>query len=126
MVERVLGMVVVAGCCALAIVLLLNRYTAPSCGAEITTAKLVSEVSTKTGLSGLYLLDPQEVSGGLLSLTRRCVVDVAPITGLQSLGAAHWLRVIYSARIDRPTGAVTVRSRVAGPVSPVFQTSPAT
>jgi hypothetical protein len=126
MVGRFLGILVVAGGCALAIVMLLQRYTAPSCGADVTTSTLVSQVSAETGLSSIYLLNPHSVSGGLLSPTRRCVADVAQIYALQPLHAAHWLEVIYSATIDRPTGAVTVRSHVAGPVTPVFQTRPAT
>jgi hypothetical protein len=91
----------------------------------VATNQLVTEVSAKTGLSGLYLLDAHSISGGLLARTRKCSVDVAEIYALQPLDAAHWLKVIYTATIDRPTGVVTVRSRVAGPATPVFTTSPA-
>jgi hypothetical protein len=86
---------------------------------------VVAEVSVKTGLSGLYLLNAHRIAGGLLARSRKCSVDVAQIYALQPLNAAHWLKVIYTATIDRPTGVVTVRSRVAGPVEPVFTTSPA-
>jgi hypothetical protein len=126
MFSRVMASAVVLGCCALGVFLLLQRYTAPACGANVTTSQLVPQISAKTGLSGLYLFDVQSLSGGLLSRTRDCVVDVAQIEGLQTLGAAHWLKVIYSASIDRPTGTVTVRSQVAGPVTPVFAPNPST
>ncbi len=82
-------------------------------------------MSAKTGLSGLYLLNAHSIGGGLLARSRTCSVDVAEIYALQPLIAAHWLKVIYSATIDRLTGVVSVRSRVAGPVDPVFKASPA-
>ena len=92
----------------------------------MATNQVVTQVSAKTGLSGLYLLNAHSIGGGLLARTRQCSVDVAPIYALQPLQAAHWLKVIYTATIDRPTGVVTVRARVAGPADPVFTTGPAT
>jgi hypothetical protein len=120
MFEWVMGVIVCVGLCAAASVPLLNRYTAPGCGAEITTTKLVAELAAETGLSGLYLLNTRAVSGGLLSARRQCVVDVAHIEALQPLERAHWLKVTYSTSIDRSTGEVTVLSHVAGPATPVF------
>jgi hypothetical protein len=60
-----------------------------------------------------------------MAKTRRCEVDVAPIEWLEELKNAHWLKVFYSATIDRPTGKVMVKARVAGPVTAVFATHPA-
>jgi hypothetical protein len=122
---RLMSIAVVLGCCALGGVLLLQRYAAPSCTADVATSQVVTEVSAKTGLNGLYLLNAHSIGGGLLARTRTCAVDVARITALQPLVAAHWLEVIYTATLDRPTGVVTVRSRIAGPVDPVFKTDPA-
>jgi hypothetical protein len=125
MLGRVIGILMVGGGCALGAIMLLHRFTAPSCGAEVTTSKLVGEVSAETGLTSLYLLNAHDLRSGLLAQTRFCEADVAQIYALQPLHDAHWLRVIYSAQINRPTGVVTVRSRIAGPVTPAFRTSPA-
>jgi hypothetical protein len=122
---RLMLIVVGLGCGALGFVMILQRYAAPSCRSEVATSQVVTEVSAKTGLSGLYLLNAHSIGGGLLARSRTCSVDVAEIRALQPLIAAHWLQVIYSATIDRPTGVVSVRSRVAGPVDPVFTVSPA-
>jgi hypothetical protein len=126
MFDRIMATVLGLGLCVAAVFLLLNRYTAPGCGAEVTTTKLVPQLMAETGLSGLYLLDTQSIGGGLLAGSRQCVVDVAQIQALQPLGRAHWLKVIYSTRIDRPTGVVTVQSHLAGPVTPVFNANPNT
>jgi hypothetical protein len=122
--DRIMAATVVLGCCALAVFLLLQRYTAPACGADATLQKLMPELGTETGLTSLYLLDTQSIGGGLLAGTRQCVVDVAQIRALQPVSSAHWLKVMYSASIDRTTGAVTVLSHVAGPVTPVFTPRP--
>ena len=120
MFEWVMGVIVGLGLCAAAMVPLLNRYTAPGCGADVTTSKLVPELTAETGLGGLYLLNTRAISGGLLAARRQCVVDVAQIQALQPLVRAHWLKVTYSTSIDRSTGVVTVLSHVAGPATPVF------
>ncbi len=120
MLNRVLTVIVGLGVCGAGAFFLLNRYTAPGCGADITTSKLVPEIAAETGLSGLYLLNTQGIGGGFLAGTRQCVVDVAQIQALEPLDRAHWLKVIYSAAIDRATGVVTVQSHVDGPVTPVF------
>jgi hypothetical protein len=62
------------GVCVAAEFLLLSRYTAPACDADIVTSKLLPQLSAETGLSGLYLLNTQDIGGGLLAGTRRCVV----------------------------------------------------
>jgi hypothetical protein len=125
MVGHLMRIAVVVGCCALGLFLLKQRYTAPACQADVTTSQLVSEIGAETGLTGLYLLNAHSIGGSLMAKTRRCEVDVAPIEGLEELKNAHWLKVFYSATIDRPTGKVTVKARVAGPVTPVFGTHPA-
>ena len=126
MFDRIMVAIFVSAGCALAAFLLLQRYTAPACGDDVATQKLIPQISAETGLTGLYLLNTQSTGGGLLAGTRRCVVDVAQIQALQPLSAAHWLKVIYTTSIDRLTGAVSVQARVAGPVKPVFAQRPDT
>ena len=125
MFNRILACGVVVGGCVLAASLLLQRYTAPACSAKVTIQQLVPQVDAEGRLSGVDLLNPKSIGGGIFARTRRCVVDVAQIEALQPVSAEHWLKVLYSTTIDRPTGTVTVRSRLAGPATPVFKTSPA-
>lgn len=124
MLGRIMRIAVVAGCCALVLVLLKQRYAAPACRANEATDPLTSEISAKIGQAGLYLLNPHSIGGAIWAKTRHCEVDVAPIEGMMKLKNAHWTKVLYAATIDRESGKVTVTAQVVGPDKPVFATQP--
>ena len=124
MLGRIMRIAVVAGCCALGLVLLKQRYAAPACRADEATDPLTTELDTEIGQAGLYLLNPHSIGGAIWAKTRHCEVDVAPITDLEELKSAHWTKVLYAATIDRESGKVTVTAEVVGPATPVFAVQP--
>ncbi len=120
MFDRIMSAVLLLGACLLAVFLFQRQYAAPACAAGSVTSEVVSQISPEVGPNGLDIAHVKSTDGGLFSRARRCQMDVAPILGLQGLGAAHWLRVVYSDLRAPRTDAVTVEAHVVGPVELSF------
>lgn len=120
MFDRIMAALCLLGVAVLAVYLVQDRYAAPACDNNTVASSLVSDIKSKVGVNGVYLLNARETSGGFFSPVRKCVVDAAPIADSATLAQSHWRKILYTVTLDRRTGDSTVAAALDGKAKPVF------
>ena len=120
MFDRIMAALCLLGVAALAVYLVQDRYAAPACDNAAVASRLASDIKSKVGANGLYLLNAKESSGGFFSPVRTCEVDAAPIGDATTLAQSHWKTILYTVTRDRRTGGTSVTAALEGKARPVF------
>jgi hypothetical protein len=97
----------------------LQNDCTPACDADEVTSLLATEVGDGIGNDGLQFAHIRDTAGGLLSTTRRCEADIAPIISSVSETAARWSKIAYFVTRNTPSGQLVVEPHIVDPAKSI-------
>jgi hypothetical protein len=96
-----------------AVKIALNAFAVPSCHSEETIKGMIAALG-KPDLGTLAVNNAVSLSGGVISDTRLCTADIAPIRGGVDAADMHWMRVTYEVRKAASPAKVAVTAKLDG------------
>jgi hypothetical protein len=90
-----------------------NAFGVPSCHSTEAIKGMIEAIA-RPEFGSLAVNNAVTTSGGLLSTTRHCSAEIAPIRGGVDAGDMHWMHVTYQVRKAATPAQVEVTATLGG------------